>query len=123
MPEPAYEPNAQPAALAEQPVFAEEAPAPSFEPAILQAAAAPQAEPVAPVYQPTPIREPAVASYEAPGQQEPMVASVERQPEPVAAAPPAPTAAAPESLDDRLAQLMKRMEETEEMMRGLRKAG
>jgi hypothetical protein len=49
-----------------------------------------------------------------------MVASVEQRPEPVAAAP---TAGAPESLDQRLAQLMKRMEETEELMRTLRKAG
>ena len=49
-----------------------------------------------------------------------MVASVEQQPEPVAAAP---AASAPESLDQRLAQLMKRMEETEELMRTLRKAG
>jgi hypothetical protein len=61
--------------------------------------------------------------FTAPAQPETLVASIERQPEPVAAAQSAPTAAAPESLDDRLAQLMKRMEETEEMMRGLRKAG
>ena len=49
-----------------------------------------------------------------------MVAAVEQQAQPVAAAP---SAGAPESLDQRLAQLMKRMEETEELMRTLRKAG
>jgi diguanylate cyclase (GGDEF)-like protein len=126
MPEPAYEPSVQPAAFAEQPVVAAPAPVapapafePSFEPAVAYQAPAPQPEPVAPVY------EPAVVPFQAPAQPEPMVASVERRPEPVAAAPAAPTAAAPapESFEDRMAQLMKRMEETEEMMKGLRKAG
>lgn len=117
--EPAYEPSAQPAAYAEQPAFAAEAPAVAYqEPAI--ARPEPVAASAAPVYEPT------VVPFTPAPQPEPMVASVERLPEPVAAAPAAPTAAAqaePESLDARLAQLMKRMEETEELMRGLRKAG
>jgi len=125
--EPAYEPSAQPAALAEQPAFAAEAPAatfePSYEPAVaFQAPAVAQPEPVAAA----PVYEPMVVPFTPAPQPEPMVASVERQPEPVTAAPATPTAAAPaepESLDARLAQLMKRMEETEELMRGLRKAG
>jgi diguanylate cyclase (GGDEF)-like protein len=126
MPEPAYEPSAQPAAFAEQPAFAAEAPAATFEqayePAVAsQAPAVAQPEPAVaprPAYEPVP--------FTAPARPEPVVASVERQPEPVASAPASPTAAVqaePESLDARLAQLMKRMEETEEMMRGLRKAG
>ena len=108
----------------------EPAVAASYEPAL---------EPVATYEQPEPtLLEPVAASYEparveqtvpvlaTPAQPEPstipqpMVASVEQQPEPVAAAP---AASAPESLDQRLAQLMKRMEETEELMRTLRKAG
>jgi diguanylate cyclase (GGDEF)-like protein len=126
--EPAYEQTAQPAAFAEQPVFAAEAPAPAFQPSYepvvaVEAPVVAEPEPVAPAYEPAPIRQPAPTPFAAPAQPEPMVASVERQPEPVAVGPASPVAAAPESLDDRLAQLMKRMEETEEMMRGLRKAG
>ena len=123
LPQPAYEPSAQPAAFAEQPAAAAATPAPDFEPSFepavaYQAPGVAQPEPVA-----ASMAEPTVVPFTAPAQPEPMVASVERQPEPVAAAPSTPTAAAPESLEDRLAQLMKRMEETEEMMRGLRKAG
>jgi hypothetical protein len=50
------------------------------------------------------------------------VASVEAQAEPVAATSAAAPQAA-ESLDERLVQLLKRMEETEELMRTMRKAG
>jgi diguanylate cyclase (GGDEF)-like protein len=136
MPAPAYEPSAEPA-FAEQPAQAYEtasaAPEMAPEPAVA-ASYEPALEPVAAYEQPQRL-EPAAASYEAAPVQEPvyaparpepaavpepMVASVERQPEPVVAAP---TAGAPESLDQRLAQLMKRMEETEELMRTLRKAG
>jgi diguanylate cyclase (GGDEF)-like protein len=133
VPQPAYEPSAQPAFAAQQPVYAE--PAPAYE-----APAAPQLEPVAASYEPalepaTHYRElsdatgvPAVVYIASEGEQpvaapEPMVASVAPQPEPVAAAPVAAAAQGAESLDERLLQLMKRMEETEELMRTLRKAG
>ena len=116
----------------------------SYEPVLEPVAAYEQAEPqrlepVAASYEAAPMPEPVFtpAQAEPVALPEPMVASVERQPEPVAApqqmvaavqqqAQPAaatPSASAPESLDQRLAQLMKRMEETEELMRTLRKAG
>jgi diguanylate cyclase (GGDEF)-like protein len=141
VPTPAYEPGAEPAFAQQQPAYAETPQvayeAPAVEPLPMHAEpVSPAPQPVAASYEPEPAthyREmeaatgvPAVvyiasapeADHPPMPEPQPLVASVEPQSEPVAAVPQQTG-----SLDDRMVQLLKRMEETEELMRTLRKAG